>query len=118
MDIRQKALYSHSLAPSSDKCNLCAPHCTDTPIRKNRTNNLTNYSTDRLARCTPCGSGAASTMTSSSGPRGVRSPRLPIRKVESCHWFLSIAATPMSGYSCIGRTVVISFGIHVFGFRV
>ena len=47
------------------------------------------------------GSGAARTTSSSSSATGSRSFTAPIWKATSaCHWFFSMDATPMSGYSC------------------
>jgi len=47
------------------------------------------------------GSGAARTTSSSSSATGSRSFTAPIWKLTSdCHWFFSMDATPMSGYSC------------------
>ena len=58
------------------------------------------FSACAMRRDVPWGSGAARTKRASSGATIARSPRLPIRNGTSCHWLRSIAATPMSGYSC------------------
>ena len=74
------------------------------------------YDSKRMHRSgtgVPCGSAAAMINTSSSAVQAFLSLMAAMPKLQSCHSFRSMAATPISGYNCTNTVVSQVSGAYI-----